>query len=72
MILPRLIPHTGWRRRQLETLLLQLAACILRGRNVSRSGVISRHDNNDTYGMAERLDAIARRIKSQYREHYEP
>lgn len=67
----RLIPHTGWRRRQLEALLLQLAACILRGRNVSRSGVISRHDNNDTYGMAERLDAIARRITTQYREQHD-
>jgi len=44
----------------------------LRSRNVSRSGVISRHDNNDTYGMAERLDAIARRITTQYREHCEP
>lgn len=55
-------------RRQWEALLVMLAAWILIGRNVHRSGVTSRRDNNDMWYMAEKLHDISKRIKSGYRE----
>jgi hypothetical protein len=60
------IPHTGWLRRQLESALILLAAWIIGGRNVTRSGVVSRRDNNDMYAMAEKLEDIAERIADGY------
>ncbi|MFJ3486206.1 hypothetical protein ACIPL1_22815 [Pseudomonas sp. NPDC090202] len=63
----KLIPHTGFLRRHLEAALLLLAARILIGRDTSRSGVVSRRDNNDVWATAERLEDIARRIKRQYK-----
>ncbi|MGS7252355.1 MULTISPECIES: hypothetical protein [unclassified Pseudomonas] len=61
-----MIPHTGWLRRQLESALILLAAWIIGGRNVTRSGVVSRRDNNDMYAMAEKLEDIADRIADGY------
>ena len=61
-----MIPHTGWLRRQLESTLILLAAWIIGGRNVTRSGVVSRRDNNDMYAMAEKLEDIAERIADSY------
>lgn len=62
----RLIPHTGFLRRQLESALILLAAWILGGRNVTRSGVVSRRDNNEMFELDYRLRDIARRIRKQY------
>jgi hypothetical protein len=53
-------------RRKTEAWLILLAAWILSGRNVHRSAVVSRRDNNDMYGMAEQLEAIAKRISTNY------
>lgn len=57
------IPNTGLLRRRLEAALILLAAWLLAGRNVPRSGVVSRRDNNDMGYMAEKLEDIADRIK---------
>ena len=62
----KLLPHKGFLRRKLEAWLVRLAASILMGRNVPRSGVVSRRDNNDMWYMAERLESIAKRISSNY------
>ncbi len=56
----RLIPRT------FEAWLILLAAKILIDRNVQRAAVVSRRDNNDMWGMAEQLEAIAKRISSNY------
>jgi hypothetical protein len=61
-----MIPRTGFLRRRLEAALILLAANLLAGRNVQRSGVVSRRDNNDMGYMAEKLEGIADRIKRQY------
>ncbi|EPA95413.1 hypothetical protein [Pseudomonas sp. G5(2012)] len=53
-------------RRKLEAWLILLAAKILIGRNVQRSAVVSRRDNNDMWGMTEHLEAIAKRIRKNY------
>ena len=53
-------------RRKLETWLILLAAKILIDRNVQRAAVVSRRDNNDMWHMAERLEAIAKRISNNY------
>ncbi|MBA4359296.1 MAG: hypothetical protein C0411_00975 [Pseudomonas sp.] len=62
----RVVPHTGRIRRRLEAAILILAAWLIDGRNVQRSGVVSRRDNNDMRFMAEKLEGIADRIKRQY------
>ncbi|MBP0948893.1 hypothetical protein JTA33_00325 [Pseudomonas sp. 20GA0080] len=61
-----MIPRKGWFRRKLEAGLIRIAARILLDRNVPRSLVVSRRDNNDMWYMAERLDDIADRISRQY------
>ena len=53
-------------RRKFEAWLTLLAAKILIGRNVQRSPVVSRRDNNDMWGMAEQLEDIAKRISKNY------
>ena len=53
-------------RRTFEAWLILLAAEILIDRNVQRATVVSRRDNNDMWGMAEQLEAIAKRISSNY------
>ena len=62
----KLIPRTGFLRRRLESAAILIAARILAGRNVQRSGVVSRRDNNDMGYMAEKLESIAYRIKRKY------
>lgn len=53
-------------RRKFEAWLILLAAKILIDRNVPRAAVVSRGDNNDMWGMAEQLEAIAKRISTNY------
>lgn len=53
-------------RRKIEAWLILLAAKILIDRNVQRSAVVSRRDNNDMWAMAEKLEAIAKRINKKY------
>lgn len=53
-------------RRKFEAWLILLAAKILMDRNVQRSPVVSRRDNNDMWAMAEKLEAIATRISKKY------
>ncbi|HDR3018711.1 hypothetical protein [Pseudomonas aeruginosa] len=63
-----MLSHSGFLRRHVEAGLILVAARILAGRNVHRSAVVSRRDNNDMWGMAERLENIAGRIRNEYRE----
>ena len=53
-------------RRKFEAWLILLAAKILIDRNVQRAAVVSRRDNNDMWAMAEKLEAIAKRISKKY------
>jgi hypothetical protein len=53
-------------RRNVEAWLILLAAKILIDRNVQRAAVVSRRDNNDMWAMAEKLEAIAKRISTNY------
>ena len=53
-------------RRNIEAWLILLAAKILIGRNVQRSAVVSRRDNNAMWAMAEQLETIAKRISKNY------
>ena len=57
---------SDWARRHFEAWLILLAAKILIGRNVQRSAVVSRRDNNDMWYMAEKLEQIAKRIQNKY------
>ena len=61
-----MIPCKGFLQRKLEAALIRLAVAILMGRNVTRSPVVSRRDNNDMYYMAEKLEGIADRIARGY------
>ncbi|UFQ02212.1 hypothetical protein [Pseudomonas fitomaticsae] len=53
-------------RRQFEAWLILLAAKILSGRNVQRSPVVSRRDNNQMFEIAGELEEIAQRISTNY------
>lgn len=55
-----------WIRRHFEARLILIAAKILIGRNVQRSAVVSRRDNNDMWYMAEKLEQIAKRMRNKY------
>lgn len=55
----------NWFKRHYEVWLLLRAAKIL-NRNVERSPVVSRRDNNYLDDVEEELKAIAQRIKSEY------
>ncbi|APC14601.1 hypothetical protein BLL42_02195 [Pseudomonas frederiksbergensis] len=61
-----MILRKGFLRRKFETALIRLAIAILMGRNMTRSLVVSRRDNNDMWYMAEQLDDIAKRISKNY------
>ena len=61
-----MILRDGFIRRKLEASLIRLAIAVLMGRNVQRSLVVSRRDNNDMWYMAEKLEAIAKRISENY------
>jgi hypothetical protein len=43
-----------------------LGAKILTDANVQHAAVVSRRDNNDMWGTAEQLEAIAKRINESY------
>lgn len=53
-------------RRKAEAWLILLAAWILSGRNVHRSPVVSRSDNNKMFEMAGEIEQIADRISKNY------
>ncbi|WP_282395738.1 hypothetical protein [Pseudomonas sp. PS01298] len=61
-----MILRDGFIRRKFEAAMIRLAIAILMGRNVQRSLVVSRSDNNQMWSIAERLDAIATRISMNY------
>ena len=61
-----MILRDGFIRRKFEAAMIRLAIAILMGRNVQRSLVVSRSDNNYMWSMAEKLDAIATRISKNY------
>jgi hypothetical protein len=61
-----MILRKGFLRRRLECGLILLAAWLIDSRNVPRTLVVSRRDNNDMRYMAEKLEGIADRIKRQY------
>jgi len=52
-------------RRRVEAILLRLAARVL-DRNVQRSAVVSRQDNNWLFEAVYELRAIAHRIEQRY------
>ncbi|MCP4481716.1 MAG: hypothetical protein GY817_02700 [bacterium] len=56
-----------WLKQHYEAWLIALARKILIDRNVARSAVVSRRDNNDMWAMAERLKQIESRIKTAYK-----
>lgn len=53
-------------RKHFEVLLIKLAKNILMGRNLNRCKVVSRKDNNEMWYMAEKLDAICKRMIDDY------
>ncbi|WP_070962736.1 hypothetical protein [Vibrio sonorensis] len=57
----------NWFKKHYEAWLLLRAAKIL-NRNVERSPVINRRDNNYLFEVEFELKAIAQRIKSEYNE----
>ncbi len=56
-----------WFKKQFESFLIRVAAWILLERNVSRSPVTSRKDNNAMFEMAYELREIDKRIRSKYK-----
>lgn len=54
-------------RKHFEVLLIRIAKWILLERNVQRSAVVSRKDNNEMWAMAEKLDGICERMIDEYR-----
>ncbi|WP_150141233.1 hypothetical protein [Candidatus Enterovibrio escicola] len=57
----------NWFKKHFEASLLLLAARIL-DRNVKRSPVINRRDNDYLFEVEFELKAVAKRIKSEYNE----
>jgi len=55
-------------RKRLECWFIFMAAKILMNRNLQRSTVTSRRDNNEMWYMGERLGLIVKRIKNDYAE----
>lgn len=53
-------------KARLEASLIRLAKHILLGRNVTRSAVVSRQDNNAMFEMGWELEKIASRIETGY------
>ena len=51
-----------------EAWLVGVAIMILKGRNVTRSMVVSRKDNNAMWGMCDELEDIRKRIKCGYQD----
>lgn len=59
---------TLYLKAHIEAWWIRMAIRILCGRNVARSRVVSRRDNNEMWGMSERLEGIERRIRNGYNE----
>lgn len=57
----------GFFKRHYEAAFIRLAIRVLSCRNVSRSQVVSRRDNNDMYYMSEKLESIEKRIRTGYK-----
>jgi hypothetical protein len=55
-----------WIKRHYEAWHVMRASKILMDRNVTRSMVVSRRDNNDMWYMAERLESVAKRMRENY------
>jgi hypothetical protein len=55
-------------RKWFEIALIKLARNILINRNVARSAVVSRRDNNDMWYMSEKLDGICKRMQNEYQD----
>lgn len=53
-------------KKHLEAWLIRQAIAVLRGRNLTRSLVVSRRDNNAMWSMAEQLEGIEKRIRTGY------
>lgn len=56
----------AWLHVRIEAWLLRIAAAILAGRNIARSAVASRRDNNAMWEMGYELRKIADRIEDGY------
>tara|TARA_R110000851_G_scaffold301958_1_gene458688 strand:- start:20 stop:205 length:186 start_codon:yes stop_codon:yes gene_type:complete len=54
-------------RKMIEVNFLRLAKYILTGRNVQRSAVISRRDNNDLSYAGEKIDSVIVNILCEYK-----
>jgi hypothetical protein len=55
-----------WARKRFEVFMISIARKILADRNVQRSAVVSRRDNNDMGYMAEKLEAVEARMLDGY------
>ena len=62
----------NWFKRHYEAWHVMRAAKILMNRNVVRSPVVSRRDNNDMWYMAEKLESIAERMRDGYNKPTPP
>ena len=56
-----------WLKRNYEAWQVLRAAKILADRNVTRSAIVSRRDNNDMCYMAEKLESVAKRMREGYK-----
>jgi hypothetical protein len=56
----------NWMKLRFEVLLIRVARCILKGRNVARCKHVSRRDNNAMWSMAEQLESIEQNMLSKY------
>jgi hypothetical protein len=54
-------------RKYWEVFMISIARRILIGRNVQRSAVVSRRDNNTMWYMAEKLESIEARMLDEYK-----
>jgi len=57
----------GYLRQSLEVIWLSIAIYILKGRNVNRSRVISRHDNNSLDYMGDSVEKVRANILCKYK-----
>jgi hypothetical protein len=55
-------------RKLFEVFLIKIARYILMERNVPRSMVVSREDNNAMWYMGEKLSSIEKRMLKSYKE----
>ena len=53
-------------RTRFEVFMVKIARKILIDRNVHRSAVVSRADNNEMWAMSEKLESIEKRMLNNY------